>query len=87
MHGPDRQAHELGLAQAGTPPQRAEAKPDTGDKAGERSGVEPDAAAAAIKAMPPAERETAIRGMVASLDRRLAAKGGSADEWMRLVRS
>ena len=86
----DGQAHELGLAGAGagagTPP-----KPETGDKAGERIGekttVEPDAAAAAVKAMPPAEREAAIRGMVASLDRRLAAKGGSADEWMRLVRS
>ena len=25
--------------------------------------------------------------MVASLDRRLTAKGGSADEWLRLVRS
>jgi cytochrome c-type biogenesis protein CcmH len=25
--------------------------------------------------------------MVEALDRRLAAKGGSADEWMRLVRS
>ncbi len=49
--------------------------------------MEPDAAAAAVKAMPPAEREAAIRGMVAGLDRRLAAKGGSADEWMRLVRS
>ncbi|GLS46420.1 c-type cytochrome biogenesis protein CcmI [Methylobacterium brachythecii] len=42
---------------------------------------------AAIQAMPPAEREKAIRGMVAGLDRRLSAKGGSADEWMRLVRS
>ncbi|TXM59581.1 tetratricopeptide repeat protein, partial [Methylobacterium sp. WL120] len=29
----------------------------------------------------------AIRGMVAGLDRRLAAKGGSVDEWLRLVRS
>lgn len=84
----DAQAHELGLTQTGAAaPPRAETKPDTGDKAGERSAVEPDAAAAAIKAMPPAERESAIRGMVASLDRRLAAKGGSADEWMRLVRS
>ncbi|WP_438345302.1 c-type cytochrome biogenesis protein CcmI [Methylorubrum populi] len=84
----DAQAHELGLAQTGAAaPPRAETKPDTGDRAGERSAVEPDAAAAAIKAMPPAERESAIRGMVASLDRRLAAKGGSADEWMRLVRS
>ena len=40
-----------------------------------------------MTAMPPAERDAAIRGMVAGLDRRLAAKGGSADEWLRLVRS
>lgn len=81
----DTQAHELGLPGASAPP-----KPEAGEKTGDRSGektAEPDAAAAAIKAMPPAEREAAIRGMVASLDRRLAAKGGSADEWMRLVRS
>jgi cytochrome c-type biogenesis protein CcmH/NrfG len=78
----DAQAHELGLPGAGAPP-----KPEAGDKPGDKPAAEPDAAAAAIKAMPPAEREAAIRGMVASLDRRLAAKGGSADEWMRLVRS
>ena len=78
----DAQAHELGLAGAGAPPPKAE----NGEKSGERNAAEPDAATA-IRAMPPAEREAAIRGMVASLDRRLAAKGGSADEWMRLVRS
>ena len=50
-----------------------------------RAGTE--AAVAAVKAMPAAERDTAIRGMVASLDRRLAAKGGSVDDWLRLVRS
>ncbi|MFD1355686.1 hypothetical protein ACFQ4I_23920, partial [Methylorubrum suomiense] len=50
-------------------------------------GMDSDAAANAIRTMPPAEREAAIRGMVATLDRRLAAKGGSTDEWMRLVRS
>ncbi|CAO4157473.1 c-type cytochrome biogenesis protein CcmI [Methylorubrum extorquens] len=79
----DAQAHELGLAGAGTPPPKAE----NSEKPGERNAAEPDTAANAIRAMPPAEREAAIRGMVASLDRRLAAKGGSADEWMRLVRS
>jgi len=42
---------------------------------------------AAVQAMPPAERDAAVRGMVEALDRRLAAKGGSPDEWMRLVRS
>lgn len=82
----DAQAQELGLAGAGAPP-RTEAGERAGERPGEKAAVEPDAAAAAIKAMPPAEREATIRAMVASLDRRLAAKGGSADEWMRLVRS
>ena len=51
------------------------------------SRAETESAAAAVTAMPPAERDAAIRGMVAGLDRRLAAKGGSVDEWLRLVRS
>ncbi|TXN49683.1 c-type cytochrome biogenesis protein CcmI [Methylobacterium sp. WL30] len=51
------------------------------------SRAETESAAAAVSAMPPAERDAAIRGMVAGLDRRLAAKGGSVDEWQRLVRS
>lgn len=42
---------------------------------------------AAIAAMPPAERETAIRGMVEGLATRLAANGGSLEEWSRLVRA
>ena len=42
---------------------------------------------AAIAAMPPAERETAIRGMVEGLAARLAANGGSLEEWSRLVRA
>ncbi|MCJ2080641.1 c-type cytochrome biogenesis protein CcmI [Methylobacterium sp. J-090] len=50
-----------------------------------RAGTE--AAVAAVKAMPAAERDAAIRGMVAGLDRRLAAKGGTIDDWLRLVRS
>ncbi|WP_232631362.1 c-type cytochrome biogenesis protein CcmI [Methylobacterium sp. Leaf118] len=62
----------------------AETKPP-GEAA--RNGMETEAAASAIKAMPPPEREAVIRGMVATLDRRLAAKGGTPDEWMRLVRS
>ena len=37
--------------------------------------------------MPPAERETMIRGMVEGLAARLAANGGSLDEWSRLVRA
>lgn len=52
-----------------------------------QSRAETESAAAAVTAMPPAERDAAIRGMVAGLDRRLAAKGGSVDEWLRLVRS
>ncbi|MFD1282935.1 c-type cytochrome biogenesis protein CcmI, partial [Methylobacterium goesingense] len=31
--------------------------------------------------------DAAIRAMVAGVDRRLAAKGGSVDDWLRLVRS
>ena len=42
---------------------------------------------AAIAALPDAERVTAIRGMVDGLDRRLAARGGTAQEWARLVRA
>ncbi|MCJ2011209.1 c-type cytochrome biogenesis protein CcmI [Methylobacterium sp. J-076] len=69
-------AGELGLGQAAAAPAPTpEARADT------------DAAMAAVRAMPPAERDAAVRGMVEALDRRLAAKGGSPDEWMRLVRS
>lgn len=50
-------------------------------------GADTEGAMAAMKAMPAAERDAAIRGMVAGLDRRLAAKGGTLDEWLRLVRS
>ncbi|MCJ2126523.1 c-type cytochrome biogenesis protein CcmI [Methylobacterium sp. J-077] len=46
-----------------------------------------ESAAAAMQAMGPAERDAAIRGMVDGLDRRLAARGGTPDEWLRLVRS
>ena len=89
----DAQARELGLVEAGTPraepkaEDRAGAEPGKSDAAKSETGKSEPDAAAVIKAMPPAEREAAIRGMVANLDRRLAAKGGSADEWMRLVRS
>ncbi|WP_336487279.1 c-type cytochrome biogenesis protein CcmI [Methylobacterium nigriterrae] len=83
----DAQAKELGLAARATeraPPAaatRASANPDGAERA------DTDAAVAAIKAMPAAERDAAVRGMVAGLDRRLSAKGGTADEWLRLVRS
>lgn len=92
----DAQARELGLAdgkpggsaEAAPPAKPPEAGASEAKPAGEagRGGPESDTANV-IRAMPPAEREAAIRGMVATLDRRLAAKGGSPDEWMRLVRS
>jgi cytochrome c-type biogenesis protein CcmH len=41
----------------------------------------------AIAALPPQEREQAIRNMVASLDQRLTADGGKIEDWLRLIRS
>ncbi len=41
----------------------------------------------AIAALPPAEREATIRAMVEGLATRLAANGGSLEEWSRLVRA
>ncbi len=46
-----------------------------------------DAAADAIRALPEAERNAAIRGMVEGLDVRLRQGGGSAAEWQRLIRA
>ncbi|MDJ1159047.1 c-type cytochrome biogenesis protein CcmI [Chelatococcus sp. SYSU_G07232] len=46
-----------------------------------------ESGAAAVAALPPAERDAAIRGMVASLEARLTAEGGSVDGWLGLVRS
>ena len=97
----DAEARELGLASAGeTPPEAGKgagkgAGKEAGKGVGQPETAAPDMppgsggadAAAAIKAMPPAEREAMIRHMVERLDQRLAAKGGNADEWMRLVRS
>ena len=74
----DDLAKEFGLAAAATAPPPA---PDAAARAGT------EAAVAAVKAMPAPERDAAIRGMVAGLDRRLAAKGGAVDDWLRLVRS
>ncbi|TXN67136.1 tetratricopeptide repeat protein, partial [Methylobacterium sp. WL6] len=53
-----------------------------GEPAPQMSGT-PSKSAAGL----PPEQRAAIQGMVAGLDERLAAKGGSADEWQRLVRS
>ncbi|HEV7438374.1 MAG TPA: c-type cytochrome biogenesis protein CcmI [Methylobacterium sp.] len=87
----DALAKELGLAPAKAPPKATERTPlsaaqaATSDDGAARADTE--AAVAAIKAMPAAERDAAVRGMVAGLDRRLSAKGGTTDEWLRLVRS
>ncbi|WP_375463362.1 c-type cytochrome biogenesis protein CcmI [uncultured Methylobacterium sp.] len=79
---------DLGLAaRGGASGGTAAAMPPALNTAGPEARADTDSAVAAVKAMPPAERDAAIRGMVAGLDRRLAAKGGSADEWLRLVRS
>lgn len=43
--------------------------------------------AAAIQAMPQAERSAAIRGMVEGLAQRLADTGGTAPEWAQLIRA
>ena len=56
-------------------------------QAGPAARAETESAMAAMRAMPQAERDAAIRGMVEGLDRRLAARGGMPDEWLRLVRS
>jgi cytochrome c-type biogenesis protein CcmH len=41
----------------------------------------------AIAALPQADRDAAIRAMVDTLDARLAASGGSVEEWRRLVQA
>lgn len=96
LQGLDALAGEFGLPREGADKPAAPTQ-DRGDAAKAETGSPPaqtdaakagtEAAVAAVKAMPAAERDAAIRGMVASLDRRLAAKGGSVDDWLRLVRS
>lgn len=70
---------DLGLEAGASAGQPAESGP--------AAQAETGAAMAAMRVMPPAERDAAIRGMVESLDRRLAARGGTPDDWLRLVRS
>ncbi|KQU34052.1 cytochrome C [Methylobacterium sp. Leaf94] len=86
----DAIAAEAGLAAA--PADAAAATPSapparSGSASDEAARAGTEAAVAAVKAMPVAERDAAIRGMVAGLDRRLVAKGGSVDDWLRLIRS
>ncbi|WP_289015889.1 c-type cytochrome biogenesis protein CcmI [uncultured Methylobacterium sp.] len=78
---------EAGLRDLGLAPSEAAAQGAGEARASGAARADTEAAVAAVTAMPPAERDAAIRTMVAGLDRRLAAKGGSADEWLRLVRS
>lgn len=86
-------AGEFGLTAADSPGPQPQGKAPQGasgpaaPSAGAAAQADTEAAIAAVKAMPAAERDAAIRGMVAGLDRRLAAKGGTLDEWLRLVRS
>jgi cytochrome c-type biogenesis protein CcmH len=44
-------------------------------------------AAGGIASLPAADREAAIRGMVDALEARLFDKGGSSEEWRRLIQS
>ena len=46
-----------------------------------------DAGRSAIAALPQAERDAAIRGMVEGLAARLKADGGTLPDWLRLIRS
>lgn len=53
---------------------------------GEPSGPG-SAAGKTIAGLPEADRDAAIRGMVDALDARLAASGGTLDEWRRLIQA
>lgn len=53
---------------------------------GETSGPG-SAAGKTIAALPEADRDAAIRGMVDALDARLTASGGTLEEWRRLVQA
>ncbi|MEJ1158020.1 c-type cytochrome biogenesis protein CcmI [Prosthecomicrobium sp. N25] len=74
---------ELAAAEsaAGLPPSAPKAPPSA-----QAPGPGADEVAAA-ESMPPADRKAMIEGMVARLGERLAAGGGSVEEWTRLIRS
>lgn len=77
----------LGLVRASLPDLAwlaGQPEPEAGAAAAPLPG--PDAAAiAAAEAMPEAERQQMIQGMVASLEQRLGAEGGPPEEWARLI--
>ncbi len=83
----DSEAAELGLGSNGDRQGNARASLSLAVTQDGLDSPGPDPAAAAIKAMSPAERQEAIRGMAERLDQRLVHRGGSLDEWMRLVQS
>lgn len=87
----DAEAAQLGLGADVGRQGKTDIAPHDLDVTTTQSGADlpsgPDLAAAAIKAMSLAERQEAIRSMVERLDRRLAHRGGSLDEWVRLVHS
>lgn len=87
----DAEAAELGLGQDGGRQGEGDSVPSGLDVTTTQSSEDltdgPDPAAAAIKAMSPAEQKKAIRDMVERLDQRLAHRGGSLDEWVRLIHS
>jgi cytochrome c-type biogenesis protein CcmH len=49
--------------------------------------LDPERASASVASLPPDDTQASIRGMVEGLAQRLAASGGTAEEWARLVRS
>jgi cytochrome c-type biogenesis protein CcmH len=61
--------------------------PPDGQQAPSQGAAPPPDAAAAMAAQPPDEQQKMIRAMVTRLAQRLAAQGGDADEWMRLIRA
>lgn len=68
----------------------ADAPPDAGwtEQVRERlKTLEVAASRGAVAALPEAERQAAIRGMVDSLAARLESQGGTVEDWQRLVRS
>ncbi len=54
---------------------------------GASQGAPPSGEAAAIASAAPEAQQKIIRSMVERLAQRLAAQGGSADEWLRLIRA
>ncbi|MGP0104844.1 c-type cytochrome biogenesis protein CcmI [Rhodoblastus sp.] len=54
---------------------------------GAAQGAPPSGEAAAIASAAPEAQQKMIRGMVDRLARRLAAQGGGAEEWLRLIRA